>query len=120
MQVGFAAAAIVVIGLLVLSKGGPMVPPVAYVQLAAVRGEMISVVNRAKEFDLTLLDAPSGGNFRVQVVDSGGASKWEGIAPRTAKGVEVRVKKALPAGNYFVRLYAPDGRMQHEYGLRVL
>ena len=58
--------------------------------------------------------------FRVQVVDAGGTPEWDGTAPRTAKGLEIQVKKALRAGNYFVRLYAPDGRMLHEYGLRVL
>jgi hypothetical protein len=122
VQVGLAAAGIFGIGLAIFPEGGPLMAPVAYVQLAAVRGEMITV-QRAREFDLTLTDAPASKGdmaFRVQVVDAGGTPEWDGTAPRTAKGLEIQVKKALRAGNYFVRLYAPDGRMLHEYGLRVL
>jgi Putative zinc-finger len=122
VQVGLAAAAIFGLGLAIFPEGGPRMAPVAYVQLAAVRGEMITV-QRAREFDFTLMDAPANKGeiaFRVQVVDGGGAPEWDGTAPRTAKGVDIQVKKALRAGNYFVRLYAPDGRMLHEYGLRIL
>jgi hypothetical protein len=113
-----ALVTLVVIGT-VLFSGRARLAPVATLELAAVRGEMVTV-EPARELDLRLTDAPAGtGSFRVQVVDAVGNSEWDGSVASGAAGVDVKIHKALKSGAYFVRLYGPDGEMLHEYGFRV-
>jgi anti-sigma factor RsiW len=102
------------IGIGLSSRGGVKLAPVASLQLTAMRGEM-DTVDPANEFDLTLTDAPPSSALQVRLVDAAGASIWNG---RT-NGVQVRIKRALKAGTYFVRVYGADGQMLHEYGFRV-
>jgi hypothetical protein len=114
---GFAVLVLLVAGYWSVSRG--RVVSVATLELAAVRGEMISV-DPAGELDLILQDATVGaGPYRVRVVDAVGKSEWDATATTTGGSTEVRITKPLAAGTHFVRLYRPDGSMLHEYGFRV-
>jgi hypothetical protein len=112
-----AVVALLAVGIVLYEKSGPALAPVATLELAAMRGGMIAT-QPAREFDLILTDA-AGGALRVQVVDAAGAEEWNENAVAGARGIEVKVRKALKPGTYFVRLYGPGGQMLHEYGFQV-
>lgn len=114
-----AAMAIVLIlgGIGYYSRNHGSLAPVAVIELTAMRGEM-ATAKAAKELDLTLTDAPQGvaGDFRVQIVDSGGAREWEGTATSGSNGIELRIQQTFRAGSHLVRLFDPKGQLVHEYG----
>ena len=111
------AALVVMAG--VFLHGHVGLAPVASLQLTALRGDMPFVV-QAREFDLTLADAPrDGGPFRVEVLNSMGVSMWSGMADSAPAGVQLKLMKPLLPGDYFVRLYSASGTMMHEYGFRI-
>jgi hypothetical protein len=114
------ALAALLLGLGIYWMGsGARLPPVASLQLTAMRGEM-QTVGVAREIDLTLADAPpAGGPFRVEVVDASGASVWSGIPRTAAQGLEAKVGNRLSPGDYFVRLFGSTGQLLHEYGFHV-
>ncbi|MDP9055034.1 MAG: hypothetical protein M3N93_12165 [Acidobacteriota bacterium] len=116
MTLGFVAL-IIAIG--IFSNGRTKFAPSASLQLTAMRGEMPSTVP-ARQFELTLSDAPKeGGPFRIDVVNEVGVSMWRGLAPASADGVHVNVQQKLASGDYFVRIYSPEGQVLREYGFRV-
>jgi hypothetical protein len=111
------AVLVLVVGL--FSTNRTSYAPTASLQLTAIRGEMPAIVP-TRQLDLTLADGPrEGGPFRVSVVTAIGASAWSGLAESSPAGVRVTVQQRLSPGDYFVRLYSPDGAMLHEYGFRV-
>lgn len=117
LAIAGAAALIAIIA--VVSTGRTKVVPTAMLQLTAIRGEM-PATSAAREYDLTLADAPrAGGPFRVEVVNGNGESVWKGPADPDTKGAEVKIDESLKQGDYFVRLYAGSGQMLHEYGFRI-
>jgi hypothetical protein len=117
MAIAGAAALIAIVA--VVSTGRTKVAPTAMLQLTAIRGEM-PATSPAREYDLTLADAPrTGGPFRIDVVNGSGESVWKGPADSDSKGAEVKIDETLKQGEYFVRLYAASGQMLHEYGFRV-
>jgi hypothetical protein len=117
MAIAGAAALIAIIA--VVSTGRTNVAPTAMLQLTAVRGEM-PATGRAREYDLTLTDAPrAGGPFRVEVVNGNGESVWKGSAAADSAGAEVKIDETLKQGDYFVRLYDASGQRLHEYGFRI-
>jgi hypothetical protein len=106
------AAALVALGVY-WAGGARRLTPVVSRQLIAMRGEM-QTVEPARETDLTLTDAPAGGEpFRVEVVDASGAGVWRGV------GAEARIRQRLAPGDYFVRLFSSRGQLLHEYGFHV-
>jgi hypothetical protein len=115
-----AAAFVVILAALAIFWGrGSGLPAVANLQLTATRGEMPSV-KPARELDLALTGAPSdGGPFRVELVNAQGRKVWDSLADSEGDAVLVKVSSRLQPGDYFVRLYAADGPMLHEYGFRV-
>jgi hypothetical protein len=102
----------------------PRQSPAAYnaeVNLQAMRGvEAIApAVPAGKPFvlkaDVTGLSPAS--EFRLEVVDSGGAVVWRAaVSPKDALITTVVARK-LGAGRYWVRLYNPAGALVREYGL---
>jgi hypothetical protein len=110
------------VGAVVFLNGRARLPPVATLELAAIRGEMPTVVP-TREIDLILTDAPIEGVGRIQVVDANGTPEWDGTAAVEAHRVEVKIQRNLKVGTHFVRLYGQDGdnkdAMLHEYGFRV-
>jgi hypothetical protein len=116
MAIGFAALILVVA---IFSNNKTSFVPSASLVLTAIRGEMPQTV-AAREFKLTLSDAPKdGGPFRVEVVNATGGSVWSGLVASGPNGVQVTEPRALSAGDYFVRLYSADGKILREYGFRV-
>jgi hypothetical protein len=116
MALGLAA---LIVMLAIFSTRETKFAPVASLQLTAMRGEMPFTVP-AREFDLTLSDGPrEGGPFRIEVVNAMGTSMWQGLAERRPEGVRVMLRQRLSQGDYFVRLYAPDGGVLREYGFRI-
>jgi hypothetical protein len=119
-QFAMAAFAVLLLAAAIFWMSGRRnLPPVASVQLTALRGD-IQMVAAAKALDLTLTDAPAlGGPFRVEIVDSTGSAEWSGSARPDASGLKAHIAKKLPAGTYFARLYDASGRLLHEYGFRI-
>lgn len=103
----------------VFSRGDRNLTPVAAFQLTALRGEM-PIVAAAKQLDITLVDAPDpGGPWRVEMADGSGDIAWTGKTQPAPKGARVQILRHISPGDYFLRLYAADGSMLHEYGFRV-
>jgi hypothetical protein len=116
---GAFAVAVLAAGIFWMSSRGNL-PPVASVQLIAMRGEM-QMVAAAKTLNLTLTDAPAtGGPFRVEMVDSSGSPEWSGSLQRDTSGLKAHIARKVPAGTYFARLYDASGKLVHEYGFRVI
>ena len=67
--------------------------------------------------DLTQL--PSAAHYRMEIVDALGALVWRHAAAPTGPTLTVAVGRDLRRGNYWVRLYKPDGELLREYGLRI-
>jgi hypothetical protein len=116
MAIAGAAALIAIIA--VVSSGRTNLAPVAALQLTSIRGEM-QTASPAREYDLTLADAPQAGSpFRAEVVNGNGEAVWKGSADGNIMA-GVKIQEALKPGEYFVRLYGPSGSLVHEYGFRV-
>jgi hypothetical protein len=93
--------------------------PVAEVELTAVR----SVAQASAPADRPLvIHADSrglaGAPFRLEIVDAEGRSVFQGAAEGAGDRVSVRTSKKLPAGQYWVRIYASSGQLLREFGLR--
>jgi hypothetical protein len=100
---------------MVLFRGSNPVLPTATLQLTAVRGGL-ETAPPALEYDLTLRDLPaSPATLNVGVVDESGAPVWTG----STEGGLVKVRRPLTSGVYFIRVFAADGSLLHEYGLRI-
>ncbi|HVV44179.1 MAG TPA: hypothetical protein VHC72_03215 [Bryobacteraceae bacterium] len=111
------AALVIIGGIVAHDKTGTA--EAATLQLTAVRGEMPITVP-AREFDLALTDSPrEGGPYRVQILNVTGALVWQRVMESAPAGLRVRLKRRLPPGDYFVRLYSPADVMLREYGFRV-
>jgi hypothetical protein len=116
MAVAGAVALIAIVA--VISTGRTKLAPTAMLQLTASRGEM-PATSPAREYDLTLADAPSAGSpFRVELVSANGEAMWKGSADGNITAA-VKIQETLKPGEYFVRLYSPSGTLVHEYGFRV-
>jgi hypothetical protein len=57
--------------------------------------------------------------YRLEMVDAAGDLQWTGTARAVSGKLAARVDKRLRAGVYWVRLYAPSGKLLREFGLRV-
>lgn len=113
-------ALILLVSVVFTRSGSRAILPVAAMQLTAMRGAMASMP-AAREMDLTLADGPKqGGPVKVEMVDQKGRKIWDGLAQATPNGVEAKVQvKGIEPGNYFVRLFSPDGTLVHEYGVHI-
>jgi hypothetical protein len=59
--------------------------------------------------DLTGL--PEASYYRLEMVDAVGNPVWSGTTKQTGA-------PALKAGEYYVRVYSPEGKLLREYGLQ--
>jgi anti-sigma factor RsiW len=107
--VGFAA---IMLTTFLYLHPGRKVDALASLDLAAMRGD-VQQVSPAQETDITLTDAPGQRGLRAEVVDYKGVNVW------SAGSSTVRIKKQLPSGSYFVRLFDQSGKLLHEYGFNV-
>ncbi len=68
----------------------------------------------------TAISPGESGSYQVEVVDAAGRQAWRGTGLSAASGmVRARVEKRLAAGVYWVRLFAPSGRLLREFGLHL-
>jgi hypothetical protein len=108
------AAAIVLVALVELGGLRPWAretAPAFVVNLEAMRGAGIEArapAGRAVLLNLELSGLPVRPSYRVEAVDRLGRVVWQGsVPPRDSKAVAWL--PAMPAGIYFVRVYAPSG-----------
>ena len=66
---------------------------------------------RPLNLQIDLKDLPPASGYRVEVVDINGRRVWFG-------GTPARLTKGLPAGTYWIRLFAESGELLREFGLR--
>jgi Putative zinc-finger len=118
----FAGAAAVlaaaVLATVLYLHSGRNVPPLASLDLAAMRGD-VPQVGQARETDIRLTDTPihNPAQLLLEVVDSDGRHVWTGQLGSNRR--TVRIMKQLAPGSYFVRLFDQDGKLLHEYGFNV-
>jgi hypothetical protein len=111
------AMAMAVLAVILVWHGNSRMTPVASLQLTAMRGAEIHTVPAAREIDITFGDAARA--ISVEVVDESGNPVWNGTPEMVGKSVQAKIVKALPAGDYFARVYDSPGHLLHEYGFRV-
>jgi hypothetical protein len=58
---------------------------------------------------------PASSSYRLEIVDRVGKRLWQGVVPGAA--APSANTPPVPAGVYFVRLYAPAGELLREYAL---
>jgi hypothetical protein len=59
------------------------------------------------------------GPYRLEIVDAAGGLQWTGTAQPVSGKLTARVEKRLGVGVYWVRLYAPSGKLLREFGLHL-
>ena len=62
---------------------------------------------------------PKAESYRLEMVDAAGVLQWAGTAQPVAEKLTARMGKRLREGAYWVRLYAPSGKLLREFGLRL-
>ena len=99
----------------------PLVP--SAVMLASYRGaenfqQVQAPAGRPLELHINGTDIPSPELCRVELVNATGQFEWSGKLTG-AENLLASVPKALAAGQYWVRVYAPDNTLLREFGLRL-
>ena len=119
---GWAAAlAMICLAILVFWRQ-PEEVPLAPVTLSSFRGsEPVSMAPAGKQLRLAIEapDLPACRNYHVELVRATGERAWEGPAAENSGKLSAKVSKPLQIGLYWVRLYAADGELLREFGLRV-
>jgi len=97
------------------------VEPAFAINLVATRGNGIEAkapAGRALTLQLDLAGLPLEPSFRLEIVDALGKQIWQGaVASQDSKAVASVPQMA--GGLYFLRAYAPSGKLLREYGLEV-
>ena len=113
------ALAMALLAVIIFRTGTAPLPPVATLQLTAMRGSDIQSVAPSQKLDISFADAPAGlPAAKVEVVDANGALVWQG-PPQAGNGVSIEIPKALATGEYYARLYDSPSHLLHEYSFRV-
>src|SRR5450432_570901 len=106
-----AIAASVVAGILILAPRSPK--EMVSVTLQASRGPAIAQAPSGKALSLNvdLSELLGASSYQLEVVDVAGQPVWEtATQPRNGK-ITQAVPKGLRAGQYYVRLFLPGGRL---------
>ena len=107
--------------------------PAQAVTLTTLRGgaaDGIAQARAGQPLDLSInisslsTSRPEAGVYRLEVVDASGDQCWTGsVVPSNAGQIGARIgtrlDKPLGAGIYWVRLYAPSGKLLREFGLHL-
>jgi hypothetical protein len=97
------------------------VEPASVINLVATRGNGIEAkapAGRTLTLQLDLSGLPPEPSFRLELVDALGKGVWQGpVASQDSKAVASVPQMA--GGLYFLRAYAPSGKLLREYGLEV-
>ena len=103
--------------------------PAQAVTLATLRGggpDGMAEAQAGRPLDLSINIAAMGsslseaGLYRLEAVDASGDPRWTTTVSPSAEGqISVHVNQRLGAGTYWVRLYAPSGKLLREFGLHL-
>jgi anti-sigma factor RsiW len=103
--------------------------PTAVVRLQSYRGgnalrgdgatQNRAPASRPLDFRIRAEDVPRAPKYRLEVVTSNGRTIWTGAVQVTQTELAAHLEKRLPAGLYWVRLYAKEPELLMEYGLRL-
>ena len=74
---------------------------------------------KALTLNIDLTELQAAPSYRMEVVDATGTAVWETAAPVRDGKITPAVEKALPVGQYYVRLYLPGGRLLREFSLKI-
>ena len=96
----------------------------APVVLAAFRGGDDAPISqgpagRPLELSIDAADLPAVGAYRVEVVNATGQRAWSGAATVSNGTLSVQIPKGLKPGTHWVRLFAVEGNLLREFGLRL-
>jgi hypothetical protein len=76
-------------------------------------------INLASDASAAANSLPETGLYRLEMVDAFGALQWTGTAQPVSGKLIARVEKRLGAGIFWIRMYAPSGKLLREFGLHV-
>jgi hypothetical protein len=121
-----ATATLLVLGVVMLRPGArlPMAgaPPVA-VMLEARRGVDVGATapsGRPLSLEMSLQGLPVHNVYRMELVDAGGSSLWQGAASPQGDRLVAQCEQRLRPGQYWVRIFEPSGKQEllREFGLK--
>jgi hypothetical protein len=95
--------------------------PAFAINLIATRGNGIDAkapAGRPLTLQLDLAGLQRESSFRLELVDGVGKRVWQGVVISQGSQAVASVPK-MASGPYFLRTYAPSGRLLREYGLEV-
>jgi len=98
--------------------------PPALVVLEATRGtdnpsKAATPAGKPFTLMLDLTDLQPLSSYRLEIVDGAGHRVFESAAAPANNKLQTTVAHGLPAGMYYVRVYAPGADLLREYGLHV-
>jgi hypothetical protein len=74
---------------------------------------------RVLSLNVDLTELPASPSYRMEVVDATGHPVWETVGQARNGSITQPMTNALPAGQYYVRLYVPGGPLLREFSLQV-
>jgi hypothetical protein len=94
------------------------------VVLAALRGGDGATISqgpagRPLELSIDSADLPAVSAYRVEVVNATGQPAWSGAATLSNGTLSVQIPHGLKPGTHWVRLFAVQGGLLREFGLRL-
>jgi hypothetical protein len=115
-------AAIAVVGVWIVAA--PSRTEMASVDLHSSRGiEGLATAQApaGKLLSLTadLTELPFFPSYRLEIVESMGKHVWDAVAVPEGGKITKATTKSLGSGQYYVRLYAPNGELLREFSLAV-
>src|SRR5262249_23208294 len=123
---GAAALALALTLTVGLTKGRRLEAPApdpVIVALAAFRGGDPSAFaggpsGRRLALSIDAADLPAAEAYQAEVVNATGRRVWLGPATLSSGSLSLEIDRGFQRGIYWVRLYAPPGRLLREFGLR--
>jgi len=97
--------------------------PPAIVVLQSTRGSALNSgapAGKPLVLMLDLTDLQPLPQYKLEIVDTLGHPVFQSAAAPARNSLRAALAKGLPAGMYYVRLYAPGRELLREYGLKVL
>jgi hypothetical protein len=86
-----------------------------------IEGLATSKAPAGKRLSLTvdLTELPAFTSYKMEIVNATGKPVWEAVAHPENGKITQPTTKGLPAGQYYVRLYAPGGVLLREFSLGI-
>jgi hypothetical protein len=115
----FAAFALIVVGIVTISRSATnSLPPLALTLTTSRGAELGPAVPAGRSLSLTpdLTGLPENSQYRLEIVDENGSKTWES---RYTAGQGAAAVPGQRVGPHFVRIYASGGELLREYGLDV-